>query len=159
MNLHALTVQVIRENGTVEPKLLAKILVDRIPVKDRPDAMRQMARHYVALLLREERAFRAPSAASGGSRKIRDAAVAWQRVLNSPEYVPSAGTWIHLRDATREQVLEMAASRTAKAEANLVVAAKYERLAEAMETQGAAVVADLEESLLADLLGTSEAAA
>jgi hypothetical protein len=28
-----------------------------------------------------------------------------------------------------------------------------------METQGAAVVADLEESLLADLLGTSEAAA
>jgi hypothetical protein len=80
-------------------------------------------------------------------------------VLNSPEYVPSLGAWLHLRDATREQVLEMAGSRTAKAEANLVVAARYKRLADAMETQGATLVGDLDESLLTDLLGPDEAAA
>ena len=159
MNLHELTLRVIRENGAVEPKLLAKILLDRIPVKDRPDAMLHMARYYIARTLREERPFNAASAASGGSRKIRDASEAWQRVLNSPEYVPSAAAWIHLRDATREQVLEMAASRTAKAEANLVVASRYKRLADEMESQDVTLVGDLDESLLADLLGPSEAAA
>lgn len=159
MNLHQLALETVRESASPDPGVMAEDLVNRIPAGEYRDALLMMARAYVCDVIRSQRTALNGGGRSSGSRKVEAARAAWKRLLDVPEYVPSIGAWIALRDATREQVLEMAALRQAKAAENLAVAERYEAIAKAMRREGVKTAADLGERFLETLLAPQGAAA
>jgi hypothetical protein len=159
MNLHGLALEIVRENGSPDPSVLAKSLVDKIKPKDYRKALDQMARQYVRVVMTEDARRRGNGGGKGrGSAKVANAREAWQRILNSPEYVPSIGEWLHLRDATREQVLEMGELRMVKARENEAAAQLYFTLAKKMKTAKAEHVIDVDQTVILDLFGQRVAA-
>lgn len=148
-NLHALATEVIRTSESVEPGELAAQLIDAIPDGDRDEAMLVMARGYVRSVFHGMRSSaQGASHKSRGSAKVGAAREAWQRLIDVPEYVPSLDGWIRLREATRDQVIEMAQHRTAMAQKNRAAAKRYERIAQRMGQLKAATVGDLPADVL-----------
>jgi hypothetical protein len=159
MNLHALALKIVRENGSPDPSVLAKSLVAAVEPDDYRDVLEEMARGYIRHVIGYERHSGSVAGVGHGSSKVAGARDAWARFLAGPEFVPSLGEWVHLRDATREQVLEMAGLRFEKARENEAAGQRYKALAARMRTAKAKQVGDLDESVIADIFGPDEAAA
>lgn len=149
-NLHAAARSVIDEGASVDPHVLAKDLVARVPADETTRVFERMAAVYLRGVMGNVRVTERSAVArelthsqpAGGSKKMAAARDAWQRLLDSPEYVTSAG-WLRLREATCEQVLEMSELRAIKASENIAASHRYAALAAAMKTHDAATVADL----------------
>lgn len=152
LNLHALASEVVRESGSPEPEVMAADLVARLDPADYREALTILARDLIRDSIRRQReALNGGASHYQGSRKVANAREAWKRLLDSPEYVPSVG-WLFLRDASHDQVLEMAGLRMEKSRELVAAATQYKRIAEEMEKSGATVVSDLPDDTLEQLL-------
>lgn len=151
LNLHALAAQVIRDAPDPDPDTMVAAFVSQIDPDDYRDAITALARDLIRSVIRHQRESLNGGPGRSGSRKVANAREAWKRLLDAPEFLPSAG-WIFLRDATHDQVLEMAGVRMQKSRELVAAAKQYKALAAAMESAQAATVADLDESTLEQLL-------
>lgn len=152
LNLSAIARSVVRESSSPDPDAMVALFVAQIDPSEYAEAIRVLARDYIRQAIRVQReALNGGAPNSTGSRKVAAAREAWKRLLDSPEYIPSAG-WIFLRDASREQVLEMAGVRAEKSKELAAAAKQYRRIAEVMVEHGAAQVADLPDDTLEVLL-------
>ncbi len=151
LNLHALAASVVRESQSPEPDDMVAAFVAQIDPADYQAALAVMARDLIRGVIRSQRESLNGGSSRTGSRKVANAREAWERLLNAPEYLPSSG-WIFLRDATREQVLEMAGVRMEKSRELVASAKQYRRIADAMQAAGATSVGDLPHDTLAPLL-------
>lgn len=159
LNLNALARQVLAESPSPDPSAMAATLVSLIPKNRYHDALLLMARDFMRHAIGDQRAsVNGGPPNAGGSKKMQASAAAWKRLLNTPEFLPSAG-WLFLKDATAEQVREMATVREAKAGELRMSASRYRAVAEAMRHSRAMRVADLPEDTLARLLGPEADAA
>lgn len=150
LNLHAIALQVVRESGSPDPDDMVAAFVAAIDTDDYAAAIQVLARDLLRSVIRHQR--EALSVSGGrGSRKVEAAREAWKRLLDAPEYLPSVG-WIFLRDATHDQVLEMASVRVEKARELTAAAKQYRRVAEAMAAGKAKHVSDLPDDTLESLL-------
>lgn len=156
LNLHALAATIVRESPHSDPGILAKDLVRQIEPSDYAAALEQMARAYVRRVIADERHRSNGGAPGSGSAKVTAAREAWRRLLNCREYVPSSDSWLFLRDASRDQVLEMAAHRSRKAHENAAAAKRYQVLAEEMREANVLHVSDLADDVLARALAPQE---
>lgn len=151
MNLHALAVAVVRDSQTPDPDLMAKTLVSQIDPSDYVEALNYLAKDLVRRAVHDQRATANGAEPRMGSRKVALAREAWRQLLDTPEFVPSAG-WLFLRDATCDQVLEIAGARDQKSQELAAAANRYRRLAGAMEEHLAEIVSDLPPAVLEGLL-------
>jgi hypothetical protein len=151
LNLHALANAVVRESASPDPDLMVMEFVSRIDPADHTEALRLLARDFIRQSIRNQREA-LNGGAPGGSRKVANAREAWKRLLDSPEFLPSTASWIFLRDATHDQVLEMAGVRQQKARELTAAAKQYKRIADEMAAKGAPSVGDLPDDMLEQLL-------
>lgn len=159
INLHAIATDVLLDSVSPDPGVMAQEFVMRIPLEQYRDALLALARAYMREVVRAKRQAQnggAPNA--GGSRKVAAVREAWKRLLDTPEFVPSAG-WLFLRDATAQQVVEMAGLRESKSQELRAAAARYRRLADRMKASDVMRVGDLPEDVLSLLLAEAENAA
>jgi hypothetical protein len=159
VSLRHLVSEVVETSPDADPGQIAAQVVDRLPRADYKHALLELARPYVREVIRTSRSQHSKRMGARGSSKvaaIREAA--WKARLDSPEYVPSADVWIHLRDATREQVLEMAAYRIKLGTESIIAGKRYEALAEDMRKASVMRVGDMAEDMLREAL-TRDAAA
>lgn len=153
LNLHALAAAVVRESATPDPDQMVAAFVAQIDPADYRDALIALARDLIRGAIHKQReALNGGSAARGGSRKVEAAREAWRRLLGAPEFLPSLGQWVFLRDATHDQVLEMAGLRMQKSRELAAAAKQYRRIAETMASAGAATVGELPDTTLEALL-------
>lgn len=157
-SLHALTKEIIHSSKSADPTEIAAQLVAQIPPAHLDHAVQQMARAYVRTVISTVRQKAIAPPDGYASRKIQAARERWRRLLDVPEFVPSLNGWIRLHEATREQVLEMAAHRMHQADMNSAAAKRYESIAKSMKTLKAQTVGDLPEDLLAETFGAKAAA-
>lgn len=151
MNVHELALAIVRKSSSPDPGVMAEALVDAIDPADYREALLLMARGYVRVVIHETRGvtLQATIPTGGGSRKVDAARGAWRhRILNTSEFVPSIRSWVHLQDATRDQVLEMASHRHGKAAENKAAAERYGALAAEMKRCRVLRVRDLDVSAL-----------
>lgn len=151
LNLHALAAKIIHGSPSPDPDTMVVAFVEAIAPDDYREAIAVLARDLIRLVIRHQRETLNGGAARTGSRKVQNAREAWKRLLDAPEFLPSAG-WIFLRDATRDQVLEMAGTRMQKSRELVAVAKQYKAIAAAMSECDAATVADLADDTLEKLL-------
>lgn len=151
LNLHALAADIVREATSPEPDVLAAELVSQLDPADYREALTYLARNLIRSVIHDQRTRLNGGSPRSGSKKIANARAAWQKLLDSPEYVPSAG-WLFLRDATHDQVLEMAGMRMQKSRELAAAAKQYKAIAEEMKKADAATVSDLPVDMLERLL-------
>ena len=155
LNLHALAMTVVRESASPDPDTMVANLVAQIDPTDYAEAITYLARDLIRATIRHQREALngGPSAGpAGGSRKVQNAREAWKRLLNAPEFLPSSGQWIFLRDASHDQVMEMAGLRMQKSRELAAAAKQYRKIAEQMAAVGASTVGDLPDDTLESLL-------
>lgn len=158
LNLHHIAAEVFHDSVSPDPGVMAGELVARLRPEDYREALLLLARDYMRLQIRNGRDGRNGGAPhEQGSHRVAAARDAWKRLLDTPEFVPSAG-WLFLRDATTQQVLEMAKLRVEKSHELAKAADRYRALAEAMKHKKVLRVADLPDDILETLLGAEAAA-
>lgn len=159
LNLSALASSVLHDSLSPDPAVMADTFVAAIPAKHYREALTILAADYLRQTIRQQRNNRNGGEPNRtGSRKVANARDAWKRLLDTPEFVPGTG-WLFLRDATVDQVLQMAGLRRTKAQELNSSAGRYDALASEMERTKAVRVGDLPEESLVRLLGESEAVA
>lgn len=153
-NLRALASEIVDSSHSPDPGVMAEELISRLKPRDFREMALAVARDYIrGAVLDRRRGAVTPMP----SRKVEAAREAWKRMLDQPEFVPSVG-WVYLRDATAEQVREMADMRTSKATELTTAAARYSALADQMAKHSVMRVADLPDDVLSPLLGETSAA-
>jgi len=155
INMHSLAAAVVRESGSSDPDAMVDDLVSRIDPADYRDAIRYLGRDLIRRVIHGQRASLNGPRRATGSRKVDAAREAWKRLLDTPEYLPSTG-WIFLRDASREQVLEMAGVRRQKSQELSVAAKRYSAIASEMQKAKVLRAGDLDDSVLERLLAPAK---
>lgn len=151
LNLHAIAASVVQESGSPDPDTMVAAFVAQIDPADYPEALATLAKDLIRHVIRHNREALNGGAVQRGSRKMEAARDAWKRLLDSPEFLPSFG-WIFLRDATREQVMEMAGVRMEKSRELASAAENYRRIAKAMAAAEVDRVGDLPDDTLEQVL-------
>lgn len=157
LNLHALAASVVAESPSPDPDAMVAAFVAQLDPADYREAITLLARDLIRGVIRHQREGLNGGVARRGSRKVDAAREAWKRLLDSPEYLPSTG-WIFLRDATHDQVLEMASVRAQKSRELAAAAKQYRRIAETMAEAKAKRVGDLPDDTLEQLLAPASKA-
>lgn len=160
INLHSIVRRLADENPEVaNPGDLADLVFASLDPGDYADAVRAMLRQYVRTIMNESRRapavlFQAPVLETvppqPRSRKVTGIRESWRARL--AERYCGANGWKLLRDCTQDDVAAIVAERTELAKANAMEAQRFEKIAALLREHGAAVVGDLPDAVLADVL-------
>lgn len=142
LDLYQLAQETLQETGARDPEVVAKEFARRINADDFTEAFERMSAVFIRTLMADMHR-RQNGVDVQGSRKVAAARRAWQEILDAPDYVPSLNSWIVVRSATRDQLLEMAEYRAQKGAREMVAAKRYRYLAAEMERTDARLAGDL----------------
>lgn len=156
VDLRAMIREVADGSSLRGPREIAAKVAENVPAKNLRAALAEALVAYVREELTRLRAVPTSTAApgnrnSGRSSKVAAIREAWRRTLAGQFHV-GKGRWEKLADCTYEQVAFLATERREQAERNAAAAAVFERLGEAMRKARAAVVADMPDETLAEIL-------
>lgn len=147
-DLRAVVRETLSSSPAADPAALAEHVLDRIAVEDYGQALRQTLRTYIREAIGQQRmSAPVPTPRVNASWKVEAIRASWKRALANRMCVAD-GEWKTLADCTAQDLLFVAKERRVAAAKNLATAETYESLAQLMESQGAAVVADLAEVTL-----------
>lgn len=156
IDLRAMVREIADGSSLRGPREIAAKVAENVPAKQVRAALAEALVAYVREELTRARAVpAAPAPAgnrnSGRSSKVAAIREAWRRTLAGQFHV-GEGRWARLAECSYEQVAFLAAERRDQAARNAAMAAVFERLATAMRTHGAAVVGDVPDETLAEIL-------
>lgn len=164
MDLHHLVREVADEHQDIaDPGELAYIVFDLLRPEDYAEAVQAMLRSYVRDVIRQGR--NAPSPVPAGTRELVGSAPQvfrpsskvtgirneWRRQLDGRTHI-GGHKWKFLRDCTYEDLTSAADERRRLAAENTASARRYEKFAAVLSEHDAAVLGDLPDQILRELL-------
>jgi hypothetical protein len=162
-NLRQTVKEVLGSSTMADPTDIADEVLRRIDRKDYPAALAQAMRPFVRQMVSESRPplGDVPMPAAPGQAPLVGTPFhvrlnyrnAWQKALLSRETDPTIGKWMFLRDATAQNLENMAAHRETQAEKNRHKARQLRALRDAVIEHGVETVGDLPAETLMPLLG------
>jgi len=153
MSFHQIAKRVVEDSTSTDPADLAKEFLNEldneVTTRLKSDFLFHAAKTYMREVIR---AGRSESMTEGLPQTTRadqtfsiaqHSGMAWKKILQQREYLPSSGQWIRLATATVEQVQEMATYRHQIAAQNRSRAETYEAIALLMQKRRVDRVEDL----------------
>jgi hypothetical protein len=169
-SLRTLVRDVLATSNEDHPALLAVEVFAKIPARDRAEALKQALREYVAVEITRARVtpgghslldHHARSAAEGDApaQNIRRSRAAlsregWRAALRDRIHA-AAGTWRRLADCGENELLFAADELDTMAARNAAKAETYRTLAKYVAEEGVTSVAELPDTLLAEVLSSN----
>ena len=163
VTLHGLFHEVIASTDLVTPLDIATEVFKRTPRKLIPDlylsALRDASHTYLSRdrmhareVVRAENTM-SPAQLSGVvSHKVRQYQSGWEQAMNSRVMVD--GQYKKFGECTFADMMAMSMSRRDAAARHAAIASQYERLAEAMKDREVETLADLDESVYREVVGS-----
>lgn len=158
VSLRTLIRDTIADADSADPVEIAEVVADRVPARQRRDALAYCLAPLVADMLREQhnramddlsRARRTPTA-SAKVAAFQSLGDAWRRALDT--FLPTADGRKRLADCTRDDLLFAARVRRDQAAASVAHAENYEAWAAVMKKHRVMHMGDLPEHVLATYL-------